>query len=193
MNYIHQGRRFDRDSSIYTPTWLAEWLRDILYPAVKPSVVLDPCVGLGRLVFPWYEYSKVLGVDLEHHVNVYLDKFIQYPFDAFDTWSHDKPDLILCNPPFGQCQRNMMWPEVFLRTITQLFGKDQPTVMFVPHGFRLNLREKSRRRVWMREAGPEITSVVSLPLDVFPSVEFHCEILFFNIPNVKPHYWIDMP
>ena len=83
-----------------------------------------------------------------------------------------------------------MYPEVFLRHIFDLWGPQTPTVMFAPMGMRLNQRRKSTRWRWLRDCGAEITSIISLPLDVFPDVEFHAEILIFNVSGIQPHYFL---
>jgi len=31
---------------------------------------------------------------------------------------------------------------------------------------------------------------IALPLDTFPGVEFHAEILIFNVQGVRPHYFL---
>ena len=43
---------------------------------------------------------------------------------------------------------------------------------------------------WLRDCGAEITSIISLPLDIFPDVEFHAEILIFNVSGIQPHYFL---
>src|SRR5687767_157617 len=115
--YVQQGRKYDRDHCIATPTWLADRLHQILRPIVRPHVVLDPCCGSGQLLEPWYHDAETIGVDVRYHEPLYADSFHCYPFDLFTTWSHKQPDLILCNPPFngsGCLQERMMFPEVFL-------------------------------------------------------------------------------
>jgi len=57
-------------------------------------------------------------------------------------------------------------------------------------GFLLNQRRKSKRWRWLRDCGAEITSIVSLPLDIFPDVEFHNEILIYNVSGINPHYFL---
>jgi hypothetical protein len=46
----------------------------------------------------------------------------------------------------------------------------------------------AKRYRWLREECPPITSIVSLPRDIFPGCEFHTEILLFNMPKLRPHY-----
>jgi type I restriction enzyme M protein len=62
--------------------------------------------------------------------------------------------------------------------------------MFVPMGLRLNQRLCSARWRWLRDCGTRITSIISLPLDVFTGVEFHNEILIFNVVGLRPHYFL---
>ena len=62
--------------------------------------------------------------------------------------------------------------------------------MFAPMGFRLNQRRQSKRFRWCRDSGAKITSIVTLPLNIFPDVEFHSEILIFNVGGVLPHYFL---
>ncbi len=73
----------------------------------------------------------------------------------------------------------------------QSFGKDIPIVLFVPIGFRLNLTLKSKR--WLKLTNgtyPPISSLITLPKNIFPGVVFHSEILIFNIKGLKSHYFL---
>lgn len=101
-----------------------------------------------------------------------------------------RPDLILCNPPFNGAPGKQLYPEVFLRHTFKLFDEKVPVVMFAPMGLRLNQRKHSTRWRWLRDAKARITSIIDLPLDVFPGVECHAEILVFNVPGICPHYFL---
>lgn len=187
--YLHQGNRFKKSGVVYTPSHLSEWLFHLLNPIVQPQVVLDPCIGGGSLCYPWWERSRIVGVDIRDSKPTFTDLFIKYSFEHFTTWSHPQPDLVLCNPPFNGGSR-MMYPEVFTRKVTELFGNKIPFVLITPHGFRLNCSSRSKRRNWFKtDEAPKITSTVSLPLDVFPGVKILTEILIFNVPGLEPHYW----
>jgi type I restriction enzyme M protein len=83
-----------------------------------------------------------------------------------------------------------LYPEVFLAHIFELFGEGTPTVLFAPMGLLLNQRKKSSRWRWMRDCKAKLTSHITLPLDIFPGVEFHNEILVFNVRGIKPHYFL---
>jgi type I restriction enzyme M protein len=97
---------------------------------------------------------------------------------------------VLCNPPFNGAPGKRLYPEVFLEHLFKLFGVQIPVTMVVPMGLRLNQRRKSKRWRWLRDCGAQITSIISMPLDVFDGVEFHNEILVFNVAGIKPHYFL---
>jgi hypothetical protein len=82
-----------------------------------------------------------------------------------------------------------MLPYQFLRRTVDLWGNDQPMVFFMPIGFRCNQRKTSRRNNWMRTHGPKITSIITVPVDLFEGVQFMTEILCFNLPKLLPHYY----
>ena len=192
-------RKNKKGSTIYTPTGVAQFLFDILYPLLaytsccyeESFTVFDPAIGSGRLTDPWYnENCMVAGCDIED-AGARCHTFDQSRFE--ETNFNFTPNLVLCNPPFNGAPTKKLYPEFFLRCIFDLFGKKQPTVLFAPMGFRLNQRKKSKRWHWLRDCDAEITSIISLPLDIFPGVEFHCEILIFNIKGLKPHYFLPGP
>ena len=57
-------------------------------------------------------------------------------------------------------------------------------------GLRLNQRKHSTRWRWLRDTKAQITSIITLPLNIFSEVEFHVEILVFNVTGVRPHYFL---
>src|SRR3546814_17316967 len=63
--------------------------------------------------------------------------------------------------------------------------------MFTPYGFRLNQTDNSSRwKKFIEGEYPEITSIVSLPKDVFDGILFHSEVLIFNLPALNGHYFV---
>lgn len=113
--------------------------------------------------------------------------------------------------------RSTLLPELFATHCFKLFGNDMKMILFTPMGLRLNTRcytpKNGERYRNIRDNWGEITSIVSLPLDCFPNPDFdpesdiarrnpgkgimksnikrketQQEILFFNMPNLKPHY-----
>ena len=151
--------------------------------------VLDPAIGSGQLTDPWFKGGyRISGCDIVKTDGVEVHNFHRGPFEKIEAMEH--PDLVLCNPPFNGAPGKRLYPEVFLAHVFKLFGPTTPVVMFMPMGFRLNQRRKSTRWRWLRDGEAKITSIISLPLDTFPGVEFHAEILVFNVAGIQPHYFL---
>lgn len=176
-----------KNSAVYTPPEISEYIYDVLHTHVNPKVILDPAIGKGALTRPWKRTSTIIGVDIDKNSKRYCDKFIHGKFEQIENWFHAIPDLVICNPPFNKANGRKLYPEVFLRHIVELFGNSIPTVLFVPMGFRLNQTFRSARWNWLKD-NLEISSIISLPCDCFNNVKFHSEILIFNINELKPHY-----
>jgi len=184
-------RKNPKRSTVYTPDSVCQLLYDIIDPVLKPKVILDPAIGRGALTNPWRKQCHIIGVDIDRSSRRYADEFVCSRFEDIESWEMRWPDLVLVNPPFNNAPKRQFYPEIFLRKITELFGTNIPVVLFTPMGLRLNQKKTSSRWQWARDYGPRITSIVSLPLDVFPDVKFHSEVLLFNVPNVQPHYWLE--
>ena len=186
----YQQNSTTKDSTIYTPKPVSDYLHNILSPVIDPAVVLDPAIGKGSLTNPWKnKKSTIIGVDIEQGCKKYCDTFIQGKFEDIETWDFEHPDLIVCNPPFNDAAGRSLYPEVFLRKCFLFFGEKVKVVMVVPMGFRLNQRLESERWKYLSNSKARITSIISLPLDCFEAL-FHTEILCFNIPKLKPHYFL---
>lgn len=200
-------RNNPKRNDIVTSLEVAHCLFDIISEHIKisavnskfPKVILDPAVGTGNLLAPWKQFSvnfnldiKTIGIDIENY-NDCVDDFLQTKFEDITYWNFKMPDLILCNPPFNQGVGRKLYSYVFLQKIIELFKNTVPVVLFCPMGFRLNQRKHSNRWKWLRNNKVEISSILSLPLDMFNNVEFHNEILFINFPEwygLKPHYFM---
>jgi len=180
-------RRNPKSSTVYTPPGLARFLFDLL-DCDRFQTVLDPAIGTGRLTNPWYDAGyHVIGVDIVDH----KPRCHQFILGRYEDISEiESPDLVVCNPPFNGCEGKRLYPEIFLAHTFELFGVGQPVVLFAPMGLRLNQRKHSARWRWLRESKARITSIIDLPLDIFPGVEFHAEILVFNIDGLRPHYFL---
>lgn len=179
-----------KNSTIYTPNAVSEYLYEILHTHINPKVILDPSIGEGSLIRPWRNKKRtIIGVDTDKHSKKYCDKFIHSKFEDVESWRYKTPDLILCNPPFNGAKGRKLYSEVFLRQIVELFNSQVPVVLFAPMGFRLNLTVKSARWNWLKDT-IDIASIISLPKNCFNEVIFHTEILIFNIPELKPHYFL---
>ena len=155
-NNYHKNKK---NSTIYTPPEVSEYLYKVLHSYVNPKVILDPA-------------KKIIGVDINKHSKKHCDTFMHSKFEDIGSWSFEMPDLILCNPPFNGAKNRKLYSEVFLRKIVELFGKSVPIALFTPMGFRLNQTLRSSRWNWLKET-IEISSIISLPCDCFEKVKFH--------------------
>jgi hypothetical protein len=171
-NYIERPKRSD----IPTPRSVAHFIAS-LYPDVRS--VLDPCAGKGQLLQPFADRGvPTVRYEIE---------------DGQDFLSDDSPvsvDLVVCNPPFNVGTGRRLSSEVWLEHIITRCGFDTPVSLVTPMGLRLNQRIASARWPKMRDSWPQIDSILALPLNIFPSVEFHVEVLFFNSLHLRPHYFL---
>lgn len=179
-----------RPNDIYTPAPLALFLFDLLDDQ-EFTTVLDPAIGAGALTEPWRASGRtIFGCDTNPASAGCADIFIPGPFESIKEWSAPTPDLALCNAPFNAAKANGLYPEVFLRHLVGLFGPALPIALFCPMGLRLNQRRRSTRWRWLRDSGPQITDIIALPLDTFPNVEFHMELILFNLPDIEHHRFL---
>lgn len=199
-NYFENRKK----STVETPLALANFIYQIIKDGGKIySDVWDIGCYKGNLSYPWKVAGHTCrGVDIKdhgYHSEIQIGDFLNInPKEFTDACGHYafKPDAIfLCNPPFnhefeGKRAGRSFLPELFLKQIFDLSSYNYPVVLIVPMGCRLNNRKKSTRWRWLRDCGASITSIITLPLDIFPEVQFHTEILFFNMPQLKPHYFL---
>lgn len=189
-----------KKATIYTPQPVCNFIYDIIAPSLKPNaLILDPAVGAGALLRPFKNHGhRVLGVDIEHQG---FAETQQRNFLSIAKGELQTPDLVIVNPPFNIDQKTKHYikenytgrpllPEIWLQKIIELFGKDIPIILFTPYGFRLNQQCNSKR--WQKFTTgqyPEISSIISLPKDIFDGILFHSEILVFNVNGLKGHYF----
>ncbi len=193
----------EKRATVFTPDYVSEFLFEILSPHfnTQDGVIFDPCVGQGSLLKPWKKAGfRVRGVDIEDQ---------GFPRTIVDNYlSIDKKktgtdiSLVIMNPPFNIDVKTKAYiaanyggrpllPEVWLQKALELFGTKIPIVMFTPYGFRLNQTIESKRwQKFVTKEYPDITSIISLPKDVFEDILFHSEVLIFNLPQLKGHYFL---
>jgi len=106
------------------------------------------------------------------------------------------PELVISNPPFNDCPGRKLYPFEVLKKIIEIYGHKKPIVLFTLMGFRLNRRYGAERETDLErlfENGLDLTSIISMPIDAFfpgsKSKGQQWEILIFNMPGLKPHYW----
>ena len=173
-------------SDIATPLTLVKFISDIVCSVIPKSnirTILDPCAGLDSRLTHYFSDANVISFEKK------LGK------DFFESRNEDcsEVDLVLVNPPFNNDvkHKKTFLPEEFLRKIIEVVPANTPIVMIVPAGFRQNVRKKSKRLLFLSTL--EVSSIVSLPLDVFEDdgILFHTEILFIgsgSFSKLKSHY-----
>ena len=177
-----------KNSTIYTPQAVSQFLFNLLAPLFPntDSLIVDPGCGGYSLLAPWQKTGyHTLGIDndLTSLADDYND------FLSLEQWIYRQPALILCNPPLNGMKPQLA-PEVWLDKILELFGSDTPIILFAPIGLRVcNSYHGKRYQKFLNGEYPSISSIITLPRTIFPNVEFHTEILIFNISNLQPHYF----
>ena len=198
-----RNRYFDNKKSndIKTPFFICEFLCELLYPYLdKKKLIIDVGCGDGRLS-QGFKHWTVLGIDIKKSRKLKLKNFFKLDFLKMNVTCLPSmgdyncllnPALVIFNPPFNnKSTGKKLIPELWIRKTFEIWGDKVPLVSFVPMGFRLNQRTYSKRWKYFRDdCKANITSIVSLPLNVFPNVEFHAEILIWNLPRLKAHYWL---
>jgi len=159
-------------SDIETPLALSRYLTDIVLSVMTPKVILDPCAGDDNLTH-YFANSEVIRYEIKEGL------------DFFDV-TQVNCDLVVCNPPFNGAGGGKLFPEEFLKHIIKVVPQHTPIVFITPHGLRHNVRKTSPRLAFLDTLN--ITSLITLPLDVFEDVQFHTEVLILNLPRLKSHY-----
>ena len=173
------GKLRPRPADQQTPLGLTRFLYETISPKYEVQTVLDPCAGQKAMTKPW-RGRRVVGFEIEAGTDFFLCP------------ERIECDLVLCNPPFSQDGElgTGYQPERFLRRIVEVVPRHTPIVLITPMGMRLHQEKRSKRWRWLRDEAPPITSIISLPRDAFPSVDYHVEILLFDMPRLKPHYFL---
>ena len=207
-----------KTSTVFTPYGVCRFIFDkiessIFYSKeiakIRSSKILDIACGTGNLSkYFFLDGFKTTGIDISNfQERKYIDDFIKTDFMTVKS-DDIKPDLILCNPPWNidgnstsnyidvikeylETKNRPLLPDAFIRKIFEVYGNKMPVVFLVPFGFRLNLDKTSNRYSYLRDCGARITSICSLPKNIFPNVKWQCEILFFNIDGLEPHYFLE--
>lgn len=195
--------KHEKKATIFTPDYVSEFLYALISPHIRKSkgIILDPCVGEGSLLKPWKKNGyKVMGIDIEHQGFPHTK--VKNYLEVEKGEIKEKVSLVIMNPPFNIDGKTKAYiqqhyggrpllPEIWFAKAVELFGKGVPIVMFTPYGFRLNQTENSKRWVkFVNEEYPPITSIISLPKDVFEGILFHSEVLVFNIHTEQGHYFV---
>lgn len=187
-----------KSSNIQTPKEVSQFIFELLKNEIPSNgLIFDPCSGQNSLLWPWWTHRghPIWGNDNDPSLlkteisNSDLDFLTSEKYQWESYFSKQRPSLVLCNPPFNGLAPKLA-PEVWLDKIIELFGKEVPIVLFAPVGFFGNLTLTSKRKMKFENGVyPAISSIISLPMDVFEGVKFHSQILIFNIKGLQSHYF----
>ena len=177
--YSVKTKKKEKRSDIPTPLVLCKYLYDIISPHYQPKIILDPCAGDGRLT-KYFDCEKK-----EYEIKEGKDFFVE----TLEITC----DLVLMNPPFNSGNGKTLICDLFLDKVYKLISdKTIPIIMICPFGFRLNQTKKSKRWKKLRDNFPAITTIISLPVDIFDGILFHTEIICFNTDKMNSHYFLDI-
>jgi len=176
--YIKSDNKGKKRSDTPTDKRVCKFLYEIISENYKPSCILDPCAGDRRLT----ELFDCNVINYE----------IKEGTDFLKETNKIDCDFCIMNPPFNIGSGRKLSVEVFMDKVLELVDNNIPIIMLCPMGFRLNQRIKSARWRKMRDTYPPITSIISLPIDIFEDTLFHCEIICFNCHQFKPHYFLNI-
>lgn len=191
MKHLNKNHDRYKNSTVYTPDSIVDFLHKEIIPFVKTDRVFDPAVGEGALINRLKnEGSYVIANDI-YDVSDMVEVNELMNLDIEDLNERIECDLIIMNPPFNGHPSRKLYHDVFIDKCFELCGVDTPMIAIIPSGYRINQRMKSKRWRKIRD-NYNITSIVTLPLDIFDGIQFHVEIIIFNIEGLKPHYFLDI-
>lgn len=167
-----------RPANTATPPGVCRFLHDLISAKYKVKTILDPCAGKGNLTRPW-KGCKVIAFEATKGKDFFAGP------DRIDC------DLVLCNPPWSGGGKSAKSPiALFLERILQVVPKGTPIALIAHWSFRMDQDRGSTRWRWLRDECPAITGIITLPHDIWSDAKVHSEILLFNLPKLKPHYFL---
>lgn len=177
--YNKKQNKGQKPTDTATPFELCDYLYDLIKDKYDKDnfTILDCCAGDKRLTNN-FKNAKIINYEIKEGTN-FLEE-------------DNKINCNLCifNPPFNAGTGKKLSVEIFLDKVIELCGRDIGIIMITPMGFRLNIRYTSKRRInFKNNKYPDITSIISIPLNTFEDTLYHCEILIYNIEGLKPHYF----
>jgi hypothetical protein len=179
-SYVFQAGdiRNRRPANTATPPGVCRFLHDIIGEKYAVKTILDPCAGRGNLTRPW-RGCKVIAYEATKGK------------DFFECPDRIQCDLVLCNPPWSGGGKTAKSPvSVFVERILEVVSPRTPIVLIAHWSFRMDQDKKSSRWRWLRDECPPISSIITLPHDIWSDAKVHSEILCFNMPRLKPHYFL---
>jgi len=196
MANLNIKNKKEKESTIFTPDELSYYIYKIIREQYYPEIIFDPCIGVSGGMTKYFkkEGFKIIGADIDENSKEVCDIFYHKSIKDIKEYSKEfKPELVVMNPPFnGNGRKDLLFPHLFLKNIFEEFGYDMKVVMITGDNFLNNNRKKSKRLKWISDNNINITSIMTLPLDIFDGVLFNCQVLFFNMPKLKPYYIFDI-
>jgi hypothetical protein len=167
-----------RPANTATPPGVCRFLHDIIAPKYKVTTILDPCAGRGALTRPW-KGCKVIAFEATKGRDFFAGP------DRIDC------DLVLVNPPWSGGGKSAKSPiALFLERILEVVPPKTPIALIAHWSFRMDQDRGSARWRWLRDECPPITGIVTLPHDIWSDAKVHSEILLFNLPKLRAHYFV---
>lgn len=193
---LNTTRKAEKNSTVYTPAKLSKHIFDIVSEEYDFNTLYDPCIGQGGMTkFFKQNGSTIIGSDVDSVGEDYCDIFFHQDIKEHSYDTDVKPSLIIMNPPFngnGKGKNNLLYPHLFLKTILEEFGEDIPVIMITGDNFLNNNTLHSSRLKYISDGSFNITSIMTLPLNAFEGIKFNTQVLFFNMPKLKPYYIFDI-
>jgi len=161
-----------------TPIELCDYIYSLLKDRCDNNItyILDPCSGDRRLT------NNFINASITNYEIKEGTDFLK------ETNKLNHINCVICNPPFNHGQGRKLATEVFLDKILELCNHNIPILIICPMGFRLNIQKSSKRLKKFKNIYPEISTIISLPVDCFEDTLYHSECICFNTPFLKPHY-----
>lgn len=167
-----------RPANTATPPGVCRFLHDLISAKYKVTTILDPCAGRGNLTRPW-KGCKIFAFEATKGR------------DFFSCPDRIEADLVLCNPPWSGGGKSAKSPiALFLERILEVVPKGTPIALIAHWSFRMDQDRGSTRWRWLRDRCPPITGIITLPHDIWSDAKVHSEILLFNMPKLRPHYFL---
>ena len=197
MAHLNIKNKTTKNSTVFTPQILSNYIYNIVSKHYSFKTIFDPCIGInGGMTNPFKNSGcYIIGADIEEEAKNVCDIFFLQNIKQSNIPTHIKPDLIIMNPPFngnGKGKNNLLYPHLFLKTMFDRFGEDIPIIMITGDNFLNNNTKYSKRLQYISNGKFNITSIMTLPLDIFEGVKFNTQVLFFNMPKLKPYYIFDI-
>ena len=180
-----------KKQNINTDPRLSQWIFELLKEKITSGLIVDIGSGDGSLLAPWKQAGyNTFGIDLVENSSAE----VKINFFKVDKWSDicsQSPSLVLSNPSFPPYHTLLPW----LGKIIELFGKDQSIVLFSKPNQRIgNSLDSEVYQKWLSGKFPEIKSIASLYLKMRDDkINYNCELWFFGINGLKPHYFFQPP